>query len=97
MSLSMIHIEIERKWHMKFKKIKKRNIYETWKHTNRRTRIVSYIYYSPASERYHFEIISKNDSVHNIVYSSLMDGKTFQTFDETVNNIKSWLITMIGE
>lgn len=86
---------------MKFTKIKRKRIYEEWQNKNRKSGLASYIHKMPKSkinkiEYFHFSILCYKckDKVekckHHVSYSSLTDGKTFNTFDDCINAILMW-------
>ena len=87
---------------VKFTKIKKRKVYETWQHKNRKTGMVSYIYHSPDSDFYFsiscfnkrcglYECECIKDSCDMYVYYNSLDGGVLYTsFEECVKAVKHW-------
>lgn len=85
---------------MKFTKIKKRKIYETWQHKNRETGLVSFIFHIP-NGNYHFYItcfkkrcgldkcIKDNCDLY-ISYNSLENGLCYKSFDECKKVVVQW-------
>ena len=86
---------------MKFTKIKKRKVLETWQHKNRKTGLVSFIYCSPNKDFYYFsvlcftkrcgrkECLKKKCSMY-VYYNSLSDSKTYGSFDECSDAVVQW-------
>lgn len=87
---------------MKFKKIKKRKVYETWQHKNRKTGLVSFIYCNPNGE-YHwvvscfvkrcgFEKCIRNEENcdQSVYYNSLSNGLVYKSFDECAEVVIRW-------
>ena len=85
---------------MKFTKIKKRKIYETWQHKNRKTGIITTIHSNPNGS-YHF-IIScfikrcglkkcvKDNCNQYFYYNSLENGFCYNSFDECAEAVNQW-------
>ena len=85
---------------VKFSKIKKRKVYETWQHKNRKTGLVSFIYLNP-NGNYHWIIncfikkcgldkcIIKNCDKH-VYYNSLNKGLQYKSFEECRNAVIQW-------
>ncbi len=87
---------------MKFTKIKKRKVYETWQHKNRKTGLVSFIYCDPSDE-YHWVVScfikrcglsrctrdEKNCDMY-IYYNSLDDELLYKSFEECVDAVIEW-------
>ena len=85
---------------MKFTKIKKRKIYETWQHKNRKTGIISYIYGNPNGD-YYFTITCftkrcglqecvKDDCNLYVYYNSLENGLRYESFDKCREGVIRW-------
>ncbi len=85
---------------MKFTKIKKRKIYETWQHKNRETGIVSYIFYIPDGN-YHFHIncfkkrcgldqCVKDNCDKYVYYNSLENGLWYESFEDCREAVIEW-------
>lgn len=85
---------------VKFKKIKKRKVLETWQHKNRKTGLVSYIYCSPNNNYYYFTILcfikrcGRKECIKKcdlyMYYNSLDESKTYSSFDECRNDVIQW-------
>lgn len=91
---------------MKFKEIKKRSVYKTWKHKNKKTGIVSYIHQTPKTkisndEFYHFEIscsqkycneqnCSRLHCKKKLQYSSLNHNYRFNNFEDCIAAVYIW-------
>jgi hypothetical protein len=86
---------------VKFKKIKKRKILQTWQHKNRKTGLTSFIFCYPNGNYYYFTIVcfikrcglkkcvKENCCYERVYYNSLNDYilyKSFDDFDEAVIN-----------
>lgn len=80
---------------MKFRKIEKWDIYETWKAIDKKTGIISYIRKMPKNyknnEFFHFQISSAKNPLIYIRYDSIDDLLLFTTFKETEYALKKWL------
>lgn len=85
---------------MKFTKIKKHKILETWQHKNREIGIVSYIYRIP-NGGYHFRISCfkkrcgldqcvKDDCDLYVCYNSLKYGFYYYNFEECRDAVIEW-------
>ena|GEM_PF-3491722 len=85
---------------MKFKEIKKRKVYKTWQHKNRKTGILTSIYYNP-NGKYHWVICCfiKRCGLHKctgdncdkrIYYNSLEQGLEYESFDECLEALNQW-------
>ena len=87
---------------MKFTKIKKRKILETWQHKNRKTGLVSFIYSNPNGD-YYFAISCFNkrcelqecieDKMNcdmYVYYNSLDQGLMYNSFDECREAVIQW-------
>ncbi len=87
---------------MKFTKIKKRKVYETWQHKDRKTGLVSFIYCDPNRDYYFaiscFEkrcglercIGNKKNCNMYVFYNSLNEGLVYGDFDECKNAVEEW-------
>lgn len=85
---------------VKFTKIKKRKIYETWQHKNRETGLVSFIFHIPNGS-YHFYIACfkkrcgldrciKEDCYMYVYYNSLENGYYYKSFEDCRKAIINW-------
>ena len=90
---------------MKFTKIKKRKVYETWQHKNRETGLISYIFYLPYGS-YHFHISCfkkrcglnyciKDDCDMYVSYNSLENGFMYESFEECRKAVIKWHKVMV--
>lgn len=85
---------------MKFTKIKKRKVLETWQHKNRKTGLVSFIYLNPKRD-YYFVIscfnkrcglekcVKENCNMY-VYYNSLDQGLMYNSFDECREAVIQW-------
>jgi len=85
---------------VKFKQIKKRKVYQTWQHKNRKTGLASFIYCNPNGE-YHWviscfikrcglkECIKENCDKY-VYYNSLDDKLIYKYFDECKDAVIEW-------
>lgn len=85
---------------MKFTKIKKRKVLETWQHKNRKTGLASYIYCNPNGE-YYFVVLcflkkcglqkcAKENCTERIYYNSLEQGILYNSFDKCRETVIKW-------
>lgn len=85
---------------MKFTKIKKRKVLETWQHKNRELGLVSFIYYDPYGY-YYFAIAcfgkrcglqecNKNNCDKYVYYNSLEQGLWYESFDDCSKAVNKW-------
>lgn len=85
---------------MKFTKIKKRKIYETWQHKNREIGLISYIFYLPGGSYYfHISCLKKrcgldrcvkDDCDMYVYYNSLENGYCYESFEDCRKAIIEW-------
>lgn len=79
---------------MKFTKIEKWVIYETWFYKDNKTKLVTYIRKMPKNyinnEFFHFQVSSANSKIFKGSYHSIDELKLYNTFDEVVIAVKNW-------
>ena len=87
---------------MKFTKIKKRKVLETWQHKDRKTGLVSFIYCNLDGD-YYFAVScfdkrcglkecveNKVDCDMYVYYNSLNDGLLYKSFDDCAEAVDQW-------
>jgi hypothetical protein len=85
---------------VKFTEIKKRKIYKTWFHKNRRIGLISYIFHLPNGD-YHFYISCfkkrcglekciKDDCNMYVSYNSLNYGLQYDSFEKCRQAVIQW-------